>query len=362
LVEQSEDVVSLGVGEPDFNTPAPLKSAGIEAIREDYTSYTSNYGLLSLRQKIANKLESENSLDYDPKSEVLVTTGTSEALDLAFRALLERGDEVLVPEPSYVSYKPCVWFNHCKPVAVPMREENDFRLTLEDLEEKVSDKTRALIVASPNNPTGSVLLEEDLQDIAQFAVENDLWVISDELYEYLVYDDVKHHSIGSLDGMKERTITINGFSKGLAFTGWRLGYAAGPGEVIEAMMKIHQYTMLCAPSISQHAALQFDRCGKHVDKMLKKYDNRRKLLVEGLNQLDGVSCVRPRGAFYAFPSIKETGLSSEEYAERLLEECSVAVVPGSTFGESGEGYVRCSYSVGLDEIREALNRMKEFNP
>ncbi|MFH1835158.1 MAG: pyridoxal phosphate-dependent aminotransferase [Methanobacteriota archaeon] len=360
LVQQTEGVVSLGVGEPDFPTPDPIKDEGVASIERDYTSYTSNYGLMDLREAISNKLEIENGIKYDPASQILVTSGTSEALDLAFRAILEPGDEVLVPEPSYVSYKPCVWFAYGTPIGVPMKEANDFKISVEDLEGKVSEKTKAIIVASPNNPTGSVLEKKDLKKIAKFSIENDLTVISDELYEYLIYDGVKHASIGSLPGMRERTITINGFSKGHAMTGWRVGYAAGNPGVIEAMMKIHQYTMLCAPTTAQYAAIAAFKCKRQVKNMVEEYDRRRKLLVSGLNELPKVSCVMPKGAFYAFPNITGTGLSSEQFARNLLKESKVAVVPGSTFGESGEGYVRCSYSVSRDVIREALTRMKEF--
>ena len=360
LVQQTQDVVSLGVGEPDFPTPDPIKDEGIRAIERDETSYTSNYGLLELREKIARKLARENRLTIDPATQLLITTGTSEALDLACRVLIEPGDEVLIPEPSYVCYKPCVWFAYGVPVPVPTREENDFRVTVEDLRRRVSKKTKALIVASPNNPTGTVLRKKDLEEIAGFAVEHNLTVISDELYEHLIYDGGRHTSIGSLSGMRERTVTINGFSKSYAMTGWRVGYAAGTSEVIEAMMKVHQYSMLCAPTISQYAALEAFDCRRHVTRMLEEYDRRRKLLVSGLNELPGVSCRMPRGAFYAFANIKKTGLSSEEFAGKLLKEAGVAVVPGSTFGECGEGYVRCSYSVSRDVIREALERMSGF--
>lgn len=362
MVSKRKDVVSLGVGEPDFPTPDPMKAAGINSIESDYNNYTSNYGLLELREKISSKLKKDNDLDADPETQVLVTTGTSEALDLVFRAILDPGDEVLVPEPSYVSYKPCVWFAHCTPVPVPMNEEHDFRVQVGDVEDKLTDKTKAIIVASPNNPTGSVLDKKGLEDIADLVVEHDLTVISDELYEHLLYDGVKHHSIGSFDGMACRTVTINGFSKGYAFTGWRLGYAAGPSEVIEAMMKIHQYTMLSAPTVAQYAALAFDKCSKYVKDMVKEYDARRRLLVKGLNELAGVSCITPKGAFYAFPNIRETGLNSDDFAQRLLDEAKVAVVPGNTFGDSGGGYVRCSYSVSRDTIKEALERMRSFKP
>lgn len=360
LVQQTQDVVSLGVGEPDFPTPDPIKDEGIRAIERDETAYTSNYGLLELREKIARKLARENKLAVDPANQLLVTTGTSEALDLACRVLIEPGDEVLIPEPSYVCYKPCVWFAYGVPVPVPTREENDFRVTVEDLKKRVSKKTKVVIVASPNNPTGTVLRKKDLEEIAGFAVEHNLTVISDELYEYLIYDGGRHTSIGSLSGMRERTITINGFSKSYAMTGWRVGYAAGTSEVIEAMMKVHQYSMLCAPTISQYAALEAFDCRRHVARMLEEYDRRRKLLVSGLNELPGVSCRMPKGAFYAFPNVKKTGLSSEEFAGKLLKDAGVAVVPGSTFGDCGEGYVRCSYSVSRDVIREALSRMGEF--
>ncbi|MFH0860335.1 MAG: pyridoxal phosphate-dependent aminotransferase [Candidatus Altiarchaeota archaeon] len=360
LVEQSEDVVSLGVGEPDFPTPDPMKEAGIMAIERDYTSYTSNYGILELRERIADKLRRENGIRVDPKNQVLITTGTSEALDLVFRAVLEPGDEVIVPEPSYVSYKPCVWFTHANPVPVPTSEENEFRVRAEDIEKRITKKTKAVIVASPNNPTGSVLGKKDLKQIADVALEHDLLVVSDELYEYLIYDKTKHYSIASFKGMEDNVVTINGFSKGCAFTGWRLGYACGPSEIIEAMMKIHQYSMLSAPSISQYAALKAFDCKKHVRSMVAEYDRRRKLLVKGLNELKGISCIMPKGAFYAFPNIRETRMSSEDFAQRLLKEAGVAVVPGSTFGDSGEGYVRCSYSVSKENIIEALVRMERF--
>jgi len=360
LVAASKGVVSLGVGEPDFPTPEPIKEAALQAMKSDYTSYTSNYGLLELREKISEKLRTENEVEVDPKDQVLITSGTSEALDIAFRAILDPSDEVLVPEPSYVSYKPCVWFAHAQPVGVPMLEENEFKVRAEDVEKRVTKKTKALIVASPNNPTGGVLSKKDLEEIAQVAVEHDLTVISDELYEELVYDGFKQHSMASLNGMSDRTITINGFSKAYASTGWRLGYVAGSAEVVEAMMKIHQYTMLCAPTVSQHAMLAAFDCKKNVREMLREYDTRRRLLVKGLNELDGVSCIMPGGAFYTFPNIRKTGLSSEEFAEKLLKKAGVAVVPGSTFGPSGEGHVRCSYSVSRETIKEALERMKKF--
>lgn len=363
LVQQSKDVVSLGVGEPDFPPPEPIKDEGIRAIESDYTCYTSNYGILELRQFIAEKLKRDNGVAADPKDEILITSGTSEALDLAFRAILNPGDEVLVPEPSYVSYKPCVYFAHADPIPVPMLEENEFRIQEKDVLEMITPKTRAIIVASPNNPTGSVLSKRDLESIAGIAIEHDLIVISDEIYEDLIYDGAKHYSIGSFNGMGKRTITINGFSKTYSMTGWRLGYVAGNSEVISAMMKIHQYAMLCAPSIAQYAAIRSfnDEWVEHIVRdMIKIYDGRRRLLVSGLNKISGIRCAMPKGAFYVFPNIKELGLNSEEFANRLLKEGGVAVVPGSTFGESGEGYVRCSYSVSREVIEEALERMERF--
>ncbi|MFH1125751.1 MAG: pyridoxal phosphate-dependent aminotransferase [Candidatus Altiarchaeota archaeon] len=360
LVSESKDVVSLGVGEPDFPTPQPMKDEAIRAIEMDYTAYTSNYGLLELREKIAEKLKKENSLHVNPKNQILVTTGTSEALDLAFRAILNPGEEVIVPEPSYVSYKPCVWFAHCTPVPVATREENEFRVQPEDIEKKITKKTKAIIVASPNNPTGGILRRKDLEGIAKIAIKHDLTVISDELYEHLMYDNEKHYSIGSFKGMQERTITINGFSKAYAFTGWRLGYAIANPEVIENMMKIHQYVMLSAPTISQHAALKFEESRKYTRQMVEEYDKRRKLLVKGLNEIPNISCRMPKGAFYAFANIKKTRMSSEKFAERLLKEGGVAAVPGNTFGESGEGYIRFSYSVSRETIKEALERVSKF--
>lgn len=360
LVQKSRDVVSLGVGEPDFPTPEPLKDAGIRAIEADHTSYTSNYGLFELRRRIAKKLKSENGIDRDPEKEILLTTGVSEALDLAVRAIINPGEEVLIPEPSYVSYKPDVWFAQGNPIPIPTTEENEFRLQPEDMRERITGKTKAIIVPSPNNPTGSVLKKKDLEDIADLAVEKNLIVISDEIYEELVYDNEKHYSIGSFNGMEDRTITLNGFSKAYAFTGWRLGYAAGNPEIIEAMMKIHQYTMLCSPTISQYAVLDAFDLKKEVRDMVKSYDLRRRLLVKGLNSLPNISCIMPKGAFYAFPNIKETGINSDKFARKLLNEAGVAVIPGKTFGDSGEGYVRCSYSVSRENITEALNRMEKF--
>jgi aminotransferase len=360
IVQTMEGVVSLGVGEPDFPTPEPIKDAGIRAIEMDLTSYTSNYGLISLREKISDKLKKENNITVNPKSEVLVTTGTSEALDLSMRAILNPGEEVIMPEPSYVAYGPTIWFASGVPVSVPTFEENGFSVMPEDIEKKITKKTKAIIIASPNNPTGSIIRKKELEEIANLAVEHNLIVISDEIYEKLIYDNEKHYSIGSFNGMRDRTITINGFSKSHAFTGWRIGYVCASSVIIEAMIKVHQYGMLCAPSIAQHASIKAFDCDGYVNDMVKEYDRRRRLLVAGLNNIPKISCIMPKGAFYVFPNIKKTGMTSDEFAEKLLKEEKVAVVPGSVFGKSGEGYVRCSYSVSRETISEALERISKF--
>jgi len=360
LVQKSEGIVSLGVGEPDFPTPEALKNDAIQAIQSDHSCYTSNYGMPELRERISKKLKDVNGVDRSPDDEILITVGVSEALDLAIRAILDPGDEVIIPDPSYVSYKPNVWFAYGEPVAVPTTEENEFRVQSDDIKEKITEKTKAIIIPSPNNPTGSIMRKKDLEDVADIVKEHDLVAISDEIYEELIYDGEKHHSIGSFNGMEDSTITINGFSKAYAFTGWRLGYAAGNSEIIEAMMKIHQYTIMCAPTVSQYAALNAFEQEEPVREMVKEYDARRKLLVKGLNELPGISCIMPKGAFYTFPNIKGTGMGSEDFAERLLKEGGVAVVPGNTFGEAGEGYVRCAYCVSRESISEALERMDRF--
>ncbi len=360
LVQKAEDVISLGVGEPDFPTPEHIKDAGIRAIENNHTSYTSNYGLPELRESIAAKLREQNNVEVDPETEVLITSGVSEALDLALRAIINPGDEVIIHEPSYVSYRASIWFSGGSPVEVSTREDNGFRVQPEDLRDAISDKTKALLIASPNNPTGSVLRRKDLEEISDIAVENDLLVLSDEIYEYMIYDKEKHHSIGSLNGMGDRTITLNGYSKAFSCTGWRMGYAAGRKEYIESMMKIHQYTMLCAPSIAQHALLNAFEHMDSVERMVRSYDTRRRLLVDGLNSLPDVSCIKPKGAFYAFPNITKTGFSSREFAEKLLADAGVAVVPGDTFGASGEGFVRCCYAASREDLSEALERMDSF--
>jgi len=355
LASKEKDIVTLGVGEPDFDTPYSVKDKGLEAIELNYTHYTSNSGLLELREKISEKLKKENDVGVSPE-EILITSGSSEGLDIALRAILEEGNEVLIPDPAYVAYGPLVQLAGGKPVFIPTTEKNEFRVKAEDMKKKITKKTKAVLFCSPNNPTGSVLTKEDLGDIADLAIKHDLVVISDEIYEKLIYEG-EHYSIASFKGMRERTITLNGFSKAYAATGWRVGYAAAKGELMEAIYKIHQYCMLCAPTPSQYAMLAAFGEEESVRRMVKMYDARRKLLVKGLNEINGISCHMPKGAFYAFPNITETGLSSEKFAEKLIKEAKVAVVPGSVFGPSGEGFVRCSYSVSTESIIEALDRI-----
>ena len=358
LISDAEDVISLGVGEPDFVTPWHIIESSFYSLEKGQTMYTSNYGLLKLRKKITDYLTKYN-LNYDPEGEVLVTVGVSEAVDLALRALLSPGEEVLIPEPSYVSYKPSTVLSGGKAVKVPTTRKENFKLTPEKLEEKITDDSKILVLCYPNNPTGAIMTEEELAAIAEVVEKNDLIVLADEIYSELTYDQ-SHTSFASLPRMKERTVVLNGFSKAYAMTGWRIGYAAAPEPVIKAMMKIHQYTMLCAPVVSQNAALEALRNGKQERKeMIESYNRRRRVISKGLNEL-GLDCAKPEGAFYAFPSIKSTGLSSEEFAERLLEEEGVVVIPGNVFGASGEGFVRCSYAASLDDIYEALNRMENF--
>ncbi|MCD1294251.1 aromatic amino acid aminotransferase [Methanocella sp. CWC-04] len=354
-----DDVISLGVGEPDFVTPWRVREAAMYAFEKGYTTYTSNWGVLELRQLIS-KYEMEGiGVDYNPKNEILVTTGVSEAIDLAIRAITDPGDEVLVVEPCYVSYKPCIMMADGVPVSVSSKPENDFRVTKEDLEAKITSKTKSIILSYPNNPTGAIMTRKDLEEVADVAIEHDLMVLSDEVYDKLTYEGT-HSSIASLNGMRDNTIVLNGFSKAFAMTGWRLGYACGNHEVIEAMMKIHQYTMLCAPITAQMGAIEALKSGQsEMKEMVSEYNRRRRVIVRGFNSM-GLSCFEPKGAFYAFPSVKSTGLSSEEFAERLLYEYHVVVVPGSVFGESGVGHLRCSYATSMDGIKEALGRIEAF--
>ena len=359
LASSIPDVISLGVGEPDFVTPWRVREASIYALERGYTTYTSNWGLLELRELISKFMLDASGVDYSPKSQVLVTTGVSEAIDLAIRAIADPGDEVLIVEPSYVSYKPCVIMAGGKPVSVSTSVDNDFKVTREDLEAKLTDRTTAIIMNYPNNPTGAIMPRKDLEEIADLAVERDLMVISDEVYEKMTYEG-KHASIASFNGMQDNTIALNGFSKAFAMTGWRLGFACGNADVIEAMMKVHQYTMLCAPITAQMAAIEALKNGQgDMQEMVKEYDRRRRVIVKGFNDL-GLSCFEPKGAFYAFPSVKSTGLTDEQFSERLLYEKHVIAVPGSVFGESGIGHLRCSYATSMEQIKEALARVADL--
>ena len=359
LLTTMDDVISLGVGEPDFVTPWRIREAAIYSIEKGYTMYTSNYGLMELRQEISGYMSRRAGLEYDPANQVLVTVGVSQALDLAMRAILDPGDEVIVPEPTYVSYIPCVTLAGGVAVTVPTHMENGFRVRPEDIESRITGRTKAILIGYPNNPTGAMMSRRELEDIADIAKKRDLMVISDEIYERLVYG-TEHTYFASLPDMAERTVHLSGFSKSYAMTGWRIGYACGQPEIIEAMMKVHQYTMMCAPIQGQMAAIEALRSGdRAVEDTREEYNRRRHLMVRGLNRL-GLSCLEPQGAFYTFPSIKSLDMSSEEFAERLLMEEKVALVPGSAFGPSGEGHVRCCYAVATDEIEEALVRIGRF--
>ena len=360
LIATMDNVISLGVGEPDFTTPWNIREAAIHSLERGHTHYTSNYGLPELRRRIGSDLAQRYGVEYDPTSEILITVGVSQGLDLAMRAILDPGDEVLVPEPSYVSYGPCVSLTGGVPVPVPTTEEEGFRVTAEQIEARLTPKTKALILSYPSNPTGAALDNRELSEIAAVAAKHNLLIVSDEIYDRLVYDDHVHTCFASLPGMRERTIHLGGFSKAYAMTGWRVGYAAAPVKVIEAMMKVHQYTMLSAPTPGQMAALEaMNSPDDVVGEMVMAYGHRRRLLVKGLAGI-GLPCVKPRGAFYAFPSIKATGMTSEDFAEGLLREEQVAVVPGSAFGQAGEGYMRFCYAVSTGEIEEALERIGRF--
>ena len=359
IVAEMSGVVSLGVGEPDFVTPWHIRESCVHGLQRGYTSYTSNYGLLELRQEIARMLETDYGVIYDPKCEALITVGVSEALDLAMRALLSPGDEVLVPEPCYVSYNACVSLAGGVPVSVCCNRENEFRVTVEQLAAALTPRTKALLIGYPNNPTGAVMPREDLAAIARFAEQHDLIVISDEIYASLTYDG-EHTCFASLPGMRDRTILLNGFSKAYAMTGWRIGYAMGNADFIGAMTKIHQYTMLCAPITAQIAAIEAIKQGTASrNKMVDEYDRRRRLMVDGLRNI-GLDCFEPRGAFYVFPSIRNTGLTSLQFAEQLLQAEKVALVPGDAFGACGEGFVRCSYASSSKNLSEALDRIGRF--
>ena len=359
IVSEMKDAISLGVGEPDFDTPWHIREEGIYSLEKGRTFYTSNAGLKDLKIEIAHYLHRRCGLSYDPNHEMIVTVGGSEAIDIGLRAMLDPGDEVLIPQPSYVSYLPCVQLADGVPVIIELKEENEFRLTKEELLAAVTDKTKILILPYPNNPTGAVMGEEDLKEIAEVVVSKDLYVISDEIYSELTYGG-RHVSIASLPGMKERTILINGFSKSYAMTGWRLGYAAGPAAIIAQMLKIHQFAIMCAPTTSQYAAVEALRSGdQDVEMMRDAYDKRRRFLVHELRRI-GLPCFEPRGAFYVFPCIREFHMTSDEFATRLLTEEKVAVVPGTAFGECGEGFLRISYAYSIDNLKKALQRLERF--
>lgn len=359
IVATMKDVISLGIGEPDFVSPEPILNAGIESLRAGHTAYTSNSGILELRQLLSKHLRNLYRVDYDAETELLITVGVSEALLIALMAVLEHGDEVIVPEPCFVAYQPTVVFAGGKPVPVPTYVDQDFQVTVEDLEKARTSKTRAILLGYPNNPTGAVLERSRLVEIAEWAARHELLVVSDEIYDRLVYG-IEHTCVASLPGMWERTILLGGFSKSHAMTGWRIGYAAAPPALLAAMRKIHQYIIMSAPTTGQEAAIEALKSGEpFVESMRAEYDRRRRLIVDGFNRL-GLTCFEPRGAFYAFPSIESTGLSDEEFSERLLMEEKVAVVPGSAFGESGKGHVRASYATAYERIEEALLRIERF--
>ena len=359
IVSEMKDAISLGVGEPDFDTPWHIRDEGIYSLEKGRTFYTSNAGLKELKIEIANFLERKYGLEYDYNHEIMVTVGGSEAIDIAMRAMLDPGDEVLIPQPSYVSYLPCAKLAGGVPVVIELKAENQFRLTREELEAAITPKTKILVLPFPNNPTGAIMTKEDLEPIAKLVEKYDLYVLSDEIYSELTYK-TDHVSIASLPGMRERTLVVNGFSKGLAMTGWRLGYICGPQIIMEQMVKIHQYAILCAPTNSQYAAIEgLKNCDDEIQKMRTAYNERRRYLMHAFKEM-GLRCFEPFGAFYVFPNIQEFGMTSEEFATELLREEKVAVVPGSAFGASGEGYIRISYAYSLDDLKEALGRVNHF--
>ncbi len=359
LVSEMKGVISLGVGEPDFVTPWHIREACFYSLEKGYTMYTSNYGLLELREEIVNDLAKNYGVNYDPRKEVLVTVGVSEALDLAFRAITEPGDEIIIPEPCYVSYNPCVIMAGGIAVNVNTKAEEGFRVRAKDIEPLITSKTKAILLCYPNNPTGGIMTKEVALEIANLVKKHDLLLLTDEVYAHLTYDG-DHICFASLPEMQERTLLFNGFSKAYAMTGWRLGYVTGPTEIIQAMTKIHQFTMLCAPITAQKAAIEALRHGENERrKMCEEYNRRRRMFVKGLNDI-GMTCFEPKGAFYAFPSIAVTGMSSVTFCEELLKEEKVAVVPGNAFGSCGEGFVRCSYASSMDNLKEALVRMGKF--
>ncbi|MBP3323268.1 MAG: aminotransferase class I/II-fold pyridoxal phosphate-dependent enzyme [Clostridia bacterium] len=360
IANELEDVISLSVGEPDFHTPWHIREEGIYSLEKGRTRYTPNKGFIKLREEISAYLKRKFSLEYSPQKEVLVTVGGSEAIDLCIRALINKGDEVLIPEPSFVCYVPITQMAGGVHVTIKTTAENKFKLMVEDLEKAVTDKTKLLVLPYPNNPTGGIMERDELKAVADFIVKHDLIVLSDEIYAELTYTGHRHVSIAELPGMKERTVIVNGFSKSHSMTGWRMGYAVGPAEIISPMTKLHQFAIMSAPTMSQYAAIEALRNGdEDIEKMRSEYDMRRRLIVDGLNKM-GLTCFEPEGAFYVFPSIKSTGLSSAEFCEKLIYSKGVAVVPGDAFGESGEGFVRISYCYSINHITEALERMQAF--
>jgi aminotransferase len=359
LAAGMKDVISLGVGEPDFVTPWNIREAAILSLEQGYTSYTANAGLLELREEITGYLQNIFGVEYDPKNQVIVTVGASQAIDLAFRSILNQGDEVLIVEPSFVAYSPLVAMAGGKPVPISTSPANGFKVTPEQIEEAITEKTKAILICSPNNPTGSTLTKAEMSAIAKVVERHDLIIVSDEIYAELSYDE-PFTSFAAIDGMYERTILINGFSKGFAMTGWRLGFLAAPMELVEVMLKLYQYTTMCAPHMLQHGAIEALRnTYNEVETMRRSYRRRRNYMVQTLNAI-GLECHLPGGAFYVFPSIKATGLTSEQFAEQLLIQEKVAVVPGHVFGESGEGYIRCSYAASMPQLQEALKRIQRF--
>ena len=360
IVQSMKDVISLGIGEPDFVTPWHIREAAVYSLEKGKTGYTSNLGSPRLRRSIAAYVEKHFSVSYNPHDEIIVTVGVSEAIDLALRALLNPGDEVLYHEPCYVSYGPSIRLAGGVPVPVATRGADEFSLRAADLEKAVTKKTRLLMLNFPTNPTGAVMPLEELKKVAAFAAKHDLVVLTDEIYSELTYDELPHHSIAALPGMKERTVFLHGFSKAFAMTGWRIGYACGPADIIEAMMKIHQYSMLCAPIMAQEAAVEaLERGTRSMERMREEYRLRRNFIVSSLNEA-GIPCHLPKGAFYVFPDIRGTGLTSREFSLKLLETKNVAVVPGTAFGTCGEGYVRCSYATAMDQIKIAVERITDF--
>lgn len=360
IVAEMEDAISLGVGEPDFTTPWAIREAGIYSLEKGQTHYTANAGLIELREEICNYNKRKFGIAYDPKKEVLVTVGGSEAIDLMIRTIVNAGDEVLIPEPCFVCYKPCTIMAGGVPVPIETKEEDEFRLLPEQLREKITDKTKLLILPFPNNPTGGVMSKADMEAIADVLRGTDIMVLSDEIYGELRYSEEGHIPFSKIDGMRERTVVVNGFSKSFAMTGWRLGYALGPEKIIKLMTKIHQYGIMSAPTTAQFAAIEaLKNCDDEVEEMRREYNYRRRYIVDGFRAM-GLSCFEPLGAFYVFPCIKSTGMTSEEFCQKLLEEEKVAVVPGNAFGASGEGFIRCSYAYSIENIQEALKRIEKF--